>query len=214
MTDEDTRYGVGDVPEPPLYEEGVGSTQEPKAVADEPSSPGAGEAWREVIVQLDVLADSMGRWAKAAVNDPENRRHAEEIRAKLDSVGDRIAATVDDATKTDIGRTVQHAAEQTGRAVVEAGGKVAAEAAPVVASVLGGVAGFLGKAADRVSQAAEKPAATEPTESEEGSEPEAGDVEILSVEIIEVAAVGVAVPDTEDDATTSDAEEIDPTANI
>jgi len=166
VAEDETHYTISDAPEPPENEEpapaaGVESgttvevVEEP-ASADEPAAAGPKDAWRDVLAQIDALGDSMTRWAKAAVNDPENRRHADEIKAKFDSVGDKIAATFDDATKTEIGKSVQQAAETTGKAVVEAGGKVAAEAAPVVVSALSGFAGMLGKAAERVSTAADR----------------------------------------------------------
>jgi len=183
VAEDETHYTISDAPEPPEPEDaapaaepGGGTTvevvEEPFA-ADEPTGPGPKDAWREVLAQIDALGDSMTRWAKAAVNDPENRRHADEIKARLDSVGSKVASTFDEATKTDIGKSVQQAAETTGKAVVEAGGKVAAEAAPVVASALSGFAGMLGKAAERVSTAADKrTSAPEPAPTETDPEPE------------------------------------------
>jgi len=127
------------------------------------TSPGAGDAWRSVVVQIDALGDAVGAWTRAAIDDPENRRHATEIRAKLESITHRVAATIDEASKTDVGSAVVEGAEKTGQAISDAGGKVADAAAPHVASALTGLAGVLGKAAERVGRAAERPAA-EPSE--------------------------------------------------
>jgi len=142
------------------------------------AGPRTKEAWRDVLTQIDALGESIGRWAKAAVNDPENRRHASEIRDKLDAVGAKIGSAFDEATQTDIGRKVADAADKTGKTIVDVSGKVAEEAAPAVASALSGLAGLLGKAAERVGQAAERPAATVATGDEDvpaDAEASAGD---------------------------------------
>jgi len=164
---EENRYTIDDAPEPPVPDEDPAAEHaeaaaqeapgpEPTADPTDESAAGPREAWAEVLTQIDALADSMGRWAKAAMNDPENRRHAAEIKAKLDTVGAKLSSAVDDATKTDIGRSVHEAADKTGQAVVDVSGKVAQEAAPAVAGVLTGFADLLGKAADKVGKAAEK----------------------------------------------------------
>jgi len=120
-----------------------------------PSRPG--DAWRDVLVQIDALGDAVGAWTKATINDPDNRRQAAEIGAKLDTVAKKVATSFDEASKTEVGSTVVGTAEKTGRAVMDAGEKAAEAAAPHVASALSGLAGVLGKAAERVGRAAERP---------------------------------------------------------
>jgi len=121
-----------------------------------------GEAWREVLVQIDALGDAVGAWTRAAINDPENRRHAAEIRGKLEAIASRVAGTIDDASKTDVGSAVVDGAEKTGRAIVDTSEKLADAAAPHVASALSGLAGVFGLAAERVGKAAERPAPAAP----------------------------------------------------
>ena len=167
MTDE-SRYTIDDAPEPPGPEDASvpDVSAEPAAEPTDDASEGAPDeaargasgvkdAWRDVLTQLDTLGDSMSRWAKAAVNDPENRRHAAEIRSKIDAMSAKVTATVDEATHTEVGRSVAEAADKTGKAIADAGGKVAQETAPAVASALTALADFLGKAAQQVGQSAE-----------------------------------------------------------
>lgn len=167
MTDE-SRFTTDDAPEIPVPEDvsvpdaaepvaqpaGDAAADGPEAVGQEAS--GVKDAWRDVITQLDVLGDSMSRWAKAAINDPENRRHAAEIRSKFDTMSAKITSAVDEATHTEVGRTVSEAADRTGRVIADAGGKVAQETVPAVASALGALAELVGKTAERVGRAAER----------------------------------------------------------
>ena len=132
------------------------ASEEPQVAADGPSA-GAGDAWHEVVVQIDALGSAVSAWTRSAIDDPENRRHAAEIRSRLESMTHRVATTIDEASKSEVGSAVVDGAEKTGQAVVEAGGKVAEAAAPHVASALTGLAGFLGSAAERVGRATEKP---------------------------------------------------------
>ncbi len=183
MSDE-SRYTIDDAPEPPAPEDASAPdvSAEPAAEAAGGASPespeetareatGVKDAWRDVLTQLDTLGDSMSRWAKAAVNDPENRRHAAEIRSKIDAMSAKVTSTVDEATHTEVGRSVAEAADKTGRAIADAGGKVAQETAPAVASALTSLAEFLGKAAERVGQTVEEKAAA--TAEPAGDEPAA-----------------------------------------
>lgn len=167
MAEDEIRYTIADAPEPPEDDTpapaaaDIGANEDETAQATHPDAaagqPTPGDAWREVMTQIDALGDSMSRWMKAAATDPENRRHAAEIKAKLEAVGEKIGEAMDDASRSDIGRSVQEAADKTGRAVVDVSGKVAAEAGPAVSSALTGLAGLLGKAADRVGKAADRP---------------------------------------------------------
>jgi len=143
---------------------------EPPA-ADTAAAPRPGDAWRDVLVQIDALGEAVGEWTKATINDPDNRRQAAEIGAKLETVANKVATSFDEASKTEVGSAVVGTAEKTGRAVVDAGEKVAEAAAPHVASALSGLAGVLGKAAERVGRAAERPSGA----AGESPEPQAPD---------------------------------------
>ncbi len=159
MTDE-TRYTATDAPEPP-------------APTEQPSDgPRMGDAWRDVLSQIDALGESMGRWAHAAVNDPENRRHAEDIKIKLEAMSTRVGQALDDAAKSDVGRSVSEAATKVGAAATEAGTKVADEVAPHVANALSGLADVLGKAAEKVERKTGAAPPAPPAPSEGDSEPD------------------------------------------
>lgn len=162
MVQDDNVTGSADSPGP----------EEPQVTAESPSA-GAGDAWHEVVVQIDALGSAVSAWTRSAIEDPENRRHAAEIRAKLESITHRVASTIDEASKTEVGSAVVDGAEKTGQAVVDAGGKVVEAAAPHVASALTGLAGILGSAAERVGKATAKPA--QPAEEEAAVDAEADD---------------------------------------
>lgn len=160
MTTTDNEPGFAAGEQAPAPQPGTASEAHATPSDETGADASTGEAWREVMVQIDALGDAVSAWAHKAVNDPENRRHAAEIRSKLDSVASRVAETVDRATKTEVGSTVAESAEKTGQAFVDAGEKVAEAAAPHVATALTGLAGMLGKAAERVGRAVEGPAET------------------------------------------------------
>ncbi|TLM97282.1 MAG: hypothetical protein FDZ75_04855, partial [Actinobacteria bacterium] len=74
----------------------------PEETTDRQSAPqpSAGEAWGDVVVQLDALAAAVARWSKAAVNDPDYRRHANEFANSLRDMGSKAAEVVDDAAQS------------------------------------------------------------------------------------------------------------------
>lgn len=122
---------------------------------EESSGESTGEArvaWQEVIAQLDALGEAMGRWAHAAVNDPDAKRHAEQFSEQMEIVADQVSSAVDDASKTDVGQQLKDAATKTGDAFKKAGTTVSAEVAPRMASALRSAAEGLHQAASRMEQ--------------------------------------------------------------
>ena len=55
----------------------------------------ASEAWHDVVAQLEAFTSAVGRWAKAAAKDPDNKRRVEELKAGLD----KVAASIGGAPK-------------------------------------------------------------------------------------------------------------------
>jgi hypothetical protein len=140
------------------------------------SGEGPGEAkaaWQDVIAQLDELGEAMGRWARAAVNDPDAKRHAEQFSEQMEIVADKVSTAVDDASKTDVGQQLKDAASKTGEAFRKAGESVSAEVAPRMASAFRSAAEGLHQAAERM-ETTESATAEEPGD-EGGAEAPSGE---------------------------------------
>lgn len=110
----------------------------------------ASEAWRDVVNELDALGDAISRWAKAAVNDPENKRRLDELSARLDS----FVASVNDKAKSlsesEVGEAFRHASEATGEAFRTAGEKITEKAGTGVSTALKTVSEKLRSAAEHI----------------------------------------------------------------
>lgn len=119
------------------------------AGASEPR-PTAGDAWRDVLAQLDELGRAVADWAKAAVDDPDNRRRAAELKERLDGVGRELGEAADRAVGSDVGQSFKEAADKTGEAFKAAGERFSEEVAPKLADALKRAADSIGDAADRV----------------------------------------------------------------
>lgn len=142
-------------------------------VAPESPTAGSGEAWRDVVTQLNGLGEAIGRWASAAASDPAYREHAAEFKAGVERIASSIGDAFDDATKSDVGQQFADAATKTGEAFKTAGERVSQEAAPRIASAFGKAAATLQRAAERMERAevAEEPQADEPGAASAGETP-------------------------------------------
>lgn len=107
-------------------------------------------AWREVLAGVDALGEALARWAKAAVNDPEHKRRAQELRRRLEEFASEVGETVAGAADSDVGRSVKDAAGKAGDAFRQAGQTLSAEVAPRLARVFESGADSLRRAADRL----------------------------------------------------------------
>ncbi len=126
----------------------------------EQAAPEAASAWRDVVSELDALGDAIGRWLHAAVNDPDNRRRAEELKERMGGIADTVASAVDSASESDVGASFKEAADKTGEAFKQAGERFSEEVAPRMASAFKGAASKLREAAERMERK-ETPAADE-----------------------------------------------------
>lgn len=154
---------------------------EPETAADTgpeaaEAASGAGDAWREVVAELDALGDALGRWLKAAVNDPENKRRLDELSSRLDGFASDVGSTVKGATDTEVGQSFKEAADKTGDAFKVAGEKFSEEVGPKLAGAFKVMGDKLRGAADKIEErqagtagepttppAAEPPTPTVPT---------------------------------------------------
>jgi len=143
--------------------------------------PGAGDAWREVVAELDALGDALGRWLKAAVNDPDNKRRLDELSARLDGFVSEVGASAKGAADSEVGQSFKEAADKTGEAFKMAGEKFSGEVGPKLAGAFKVMGEKLRGAADKIeerqagvaSEAATPPAAEPPAPTVPGAEPPA-----------------------------------------
>lgn len=141
-------------------------SEEPYDGTAEPSADTAqdhGEAWGDVLSQIDALGEAISRWTRAAVNDPENRARAHEVKDHVEQMANSVSDAVGDAVETDIGQQIKDAATKTGEAIKAASTRVGDEVAPRMASAFRVAAEKLHQAAERM----EKPDASEPDAHEE-----------------------------------------------
>jgi len=133
-----------------------------------PPEVSASDAWRDVLTQLDALGSAVGRWIKAAVNDPDNRAHAEQIKTKMQEITSSVSDVVDKASESEVGQSFKEAAEKTGEALKKAGEKISEEVGP---SLAGAFAALRTSSAKRRRNLKNKAADTGTAESEPGSTP-------------------------------------------
>lgn len=111
-------------------------------------------AWQDVASGLDTLGDAIARWAKAAVNDPDNRRRADELASRLDEFMSEAASTVKGATDSELGQSFREAADKTGDALRQAGERVTDELGPRLSGAFKSAAERLSNAAERIEERA------------------------------------------------------------
>ena len=126
------------------------------------AAPGAGDAWREVVAELDALGDALGRWLKAAVNDPDNKRRLDELSSRLDGFVSEVGTSVKGAADTEVGQSFKEAADKTGEAFKVAGEKFSDEVGPKLAGAFKVMGEKLRGAADKIEE--RQAAAAAPTE--------------------------------------------------
>lgn len=125
-----------------------------------PPEPGASaadatSAWRDVMSEFDALGEAIARWAKAAVNDPENQRRLSELGDRLENLVDDVGASIKGAAESDVGQSFREAADKTGDAFKVAGQRFGEEVGPRLASAFRTVGEKLRGAADRMEERSE-----------------------------------------------------------
>ncbi len=137
---------------------------------DAPQAPVSDGSWDEVVQHIKELGDSIGRWAITAVNDPEYRRHANELKGHLENIAGTVTDAVDDAAASELGQSVKSAASTAGGAIKDASQTVAREVSPSLAEAFRSAADGLRKAASKMDEHAAAspapPAAPEPPDTD------------------------------------------------
>jgi hypothetical protein len=112
------------------------------------------DAWDDVLARVGELGDSISRWAKAASDDPENRRRWEEVRVGMDEMARKAEEAFNEAADSEQGARMRRTAEDAGKVVGDGAQRVADAAAPTVAVVFASLAEAFGQAATAVGESA------------------------------------------------------------
>lgn len=124
--------------------------EQPTPASETPAAgESASDAWRDVVAQLDAFGAALGRWMKAAVNDPDNKTRAAEVKAQMENIASSLGEAVDKASDSEVGQSFKEAAEKTGDAFKKAGEKISEEVGP-------SLAGAFRSAAEKFREAAAK----------------------------------------------------------
>jgi hypothetical protein len=149
---------------------------EPAESAAEPQAgPTASEAWADVVARMGELGAAMSAWAKAAADNPDNRRHLDEVRSGVNDMAGKAEAAFAEVAASDFGQQVKAGATEAGEAIGDAAQKVSAAAAPHVASAFAGLADVFGRAAHKVGEAADRQSAATPAPPAQASDAPAPD---------------------------------------
>lgn len=111
-------------------------SDEEKDTAGDATDSDPREAWDEIERQLVEFGQRVAHLARSAMDDPETRRRAGEMKAYLEETAVRIGDVIDGAASS---ASVENAREKAGdatEAVTSASRRAAAEAAPHLASAL------------------------------------------------------------------------------
>ncbi len=102
--------------------------EEPTASA--PAGEQANDTWDDLGRQLNELGAAIGRAVRAAVDDPENRRRAAELRDEVESMARSVGEALDEATSSPHGQRVKEEVGKAAESVAAAGRKVAEDVRP------------------------------------------------------------------------------------
>jgi TPR repeat protein len=100
------------------------------------------------------------------VNDPDNKRRVDELSLRMDGFVSDVTTTVKGAADSEVGQSFREAADKTGEAFRQAGGKLSDELGPRLSGAFKSAAERLGQAAERMEDRARR-------EPEPGEAPEA-----------------------------------------
>ena len=173
LTTEPTDAGPGSSAAEPIGAQ-TAADPEPAVGAGQPdaeSSPGptASEAWNGVVAAIGDLGEAVAAWARAATDDPENRRHLDEVRTSVNDMARRADTAFSSVAGSDFGQQVRHGADDAGQAFADTAQKVSDAAAPHVATAFAGLADVFGRAAQKAGEAAASRPAPQPAAEPEPS---------------------------------------------
>jgi len=143
---------------------------EQSAAESAPEGRSAGDAWDGVVVAIGGLGDAISAWARAATDNPENRRHLDEVRGSVNDMAQKAGTMFSDVANSEFGQQVRQSADDAGQAFADTAQRVSEAAAPHVANAFAGLADVFGRAAQRAGEAA-SPRPTTPSGDETPTRP-------------------------------------------
>jgi hypothetical protein len=155
--------------EPTASSASSGTTPEPE---HEPASTSSADAWEEVLGAMRELGDAVSSWAQTAAQDPETRRHLDELRSGVSDMAREADEAFTSLSNSDFGKSVSQGASQAGEAIGNAAMEFGQAAAPHVAAAFAGLAEVFGQAAQHMGEAAEKRSAASAKASAPASAPD------------------------------------------
>lgn len=130
-------------------------SDEMKDTGSQPTAEGPSEAsaaWKAVVAELDALGDALGKWLKAAANDPDNKRRLDELSTRLEGLVDGVGGAVKGAADSEVGQSFKEAADKTGEAFKTAGEKIGEEVGPKLAGAFRTLGDKLRGAAEKMEE--------------------------------------------------------------
>lgn len=92
-------------------------------------------SWEDLARQLDELGTAVARAVRAAVDDPENRKRAADLRDEFADVARKVGTAFDEALASDEGRRIRDDVADAASKVAAAGRRAAEEVRPHLADV-------------------------------------------------------------------------------
>jgi hypothetical protein len=144
-------------------------TSQPSS-AEKPADPqvSASEAWGDVLGAMASFGEAVSTWARAALDEPENRKHLEDLRAGVSEMAREADAAVSQIGESEFGKQLQESAMHAGEAIGGAASEFGQTAAPHVATAFTTLAEVFSYAAEKVTQAA-TPSSSEPAHTSKAS---------------------------------------------
>lgn len=135
------------------------SDEETRAPEEASEPQDRSDTWDEIENQLVEFGQRMADLVRSAIDDPETRRHAREVKVRLEDMAGRIGDAVDSAVTSADASGVRERAGEAAGVVVSAGKRAAGEAAPHVASALRVANETLQGLVDRLDERSSSPGA-------------------------------------------------------
>lgn len=118
--------------------------------------------WADVKRSLDELGAALTKWASAVKDDPENRRHAAQIKEQFESMGKDMGKIIDSATDSGFVKDMGSAAGKAGEAVTDAAHTLGREVRPFMAAAFRTAAEGMRVVAEKVDDSAARKTAAAP----------------------------------------------------
>ncbi len=101
-----------------------------------PTPPPAGDPWKEVGKQFQILGESLATAFRTSLESEENRRHVQEMKAGVESMVKEVSQAIKDTATSPQSRQVRDEAEKTAHSLREASQQTVQQVRPHLVSAL------------------------------------------------------------------------------